>query len=150
MFFKFKLVCVAVLTSCFLGGWWVMSGQSAEKRGRLLSEREMAALYGDLGANNQCWKKQNCACSRKGADCVKCDDAKKQGAANTWYICCGSTGDTCWEDGQATCTNLFFYTADAWDTAVNCCTPCRPAAWVTANVKCDTRQDVGNNYDPCD
>jgi hypothetical protein len=137
----------ALICALIMSGFFTRT-RSESKEGRLLSEREMAAIFGDApgAVNNMCMSKQTCACTRPGSGCTKCDDENGNGSKNGWDICCASTGDDCNETGGSMCTNLFFYTASQWDRRQDCCIQCVAISNYVKGGNCNRADAIGN---PC-
>jgi hypothetical protein len=141
---KIKLAGLAALVFAVLGAL-LLHGQTERKGGRLLSEREMGGIFGDVGANNMCGADMRCSCTTTGTYCTKCDDGNGTGGATSWDRCCASTGDDCHEDGNLACGNLFVWRNNAagYSNRVNCCTPCWPnGQWEVTMDFCNTRSQA--------
>jgi hypothetical protein len=138
-----KIMCAVALVALACGsgivwGFPLFNGVP-EEGGRLLSDREMASTFGDAGANNLCKDTKDCSCTRLGSNCIKCDNAANGGSGVAWILCCPAMGDTCNENGAATCVALFVHVPNnlGWTTQASCCTPCVPVgAWVRLTTNC--------------
>jgi len=149
-FGKVRLVIFAtlVVSCCVLVGL-APRRDLESRRGRVLSNREMAAVHGDIIANLMCSQDAFCTCTRKGfndgkAVCRRCDDEDGNGKRTDWDICCVSTGpemDECNEVGGASCKDLFVYEATSFEDKLACCNPCAGDSYVATDTKCTNRQD---------
>jgi hypothetical protein len=118
------------------------SRPKAVARGRLLSEREMAATFGDadttaaLGGNLLCVSQQNCFCSRTGtndgqAGCLMCDDQNHNGTNKAWKVCCATSDTTlnCSDNGPTSpCDGLTIWFTNSSTNQNNCCNQCFPTS----------------------
>lgn len=147
------LVAIACGVLSVLGGLW-LHAQTGLKDGRVLSEGEMAAIFGDV-VNNLCKSDKKCECTRTGqvfgaTACIKCDSPAGGGATTTWKICCSNTGTFCEETGGAACQDLFIYSTGTYETAVSCCEPCRATSgqYANQNIACGSRKNASGDACP--
>lgn len=151
MFSKIRLISVVAIVCAIIGllvgtsGIW-LHGRTERKDGQLLSERDMAAVFGDNTTNNLCMSKQNCTCTREGAwngqrACLNCNNDDNTGNLSTWFICCANNDTACQETGGGACGDLFIFVTTSYDEAADCCQPCRGTLKNTGQA-CGTRKNA--------
>jgi hypothetical protein len=141
-------VSVCLLVAILASGWLALPGCGPKVMAapcRLLTEREMAATFGDapLDGNNSCIFNGNCRNGLRGGtpeNCTRCDTS----AARKY--CCpvdpGKTG-TCTDDpnGNKQCTDgiLQYATSNVWNRQGGCNGCTAPLGWTNSmgDPKCE-------------
>jgi hypothetical protein len=159
---KLKMVRItAAVGAVFFvfGGLWLL-GQNERKDGRLLSQGEMAAIFGDTAANGMCKAQGACACTRTGTfggapnTCQMCENARGDGATTPWSMCCTQDGKSCSEDAGNPCQFLWIYVPDAGGAqqGASCCFPCKANNQFVLGAPqtpCGGRNNADANADGC-
>jgi hypothetical protein len=158
LFTRARILGLATGASALLAVMF-LHGPSRSISGRVLSDREMASIFGDTGGvNNMCNSAQHCDCTRRGTYngqpnvCQECSDAQGGGSTTPWNICCFKTGKNCLENGGGACGLLKVYIPDNGgdQNSNDCCLPCKPNnAFVPTTTNCLGRNNAGAGADGC-
>jgi hypothetical protein len=134
---------VALGCVCVAGPF--LLAQNECKAGRVLSQGQMTAVFGDLV--DHC--KFPCTCAARltcDAGCCKCGGSSSN---QTWWHCIYNgpkSGTECSEDGEQPCKNFPLLAVGGTSQTSNCnqCVGGVNAVWVNQGVNCGSQDAIGD------